>query len=421
MKEKIDYIKDKIDYIKDKIKEGSKDDLINRYCCLFSWNSLVSLVSYIIILAVGLFKVNKFTSQGHFFVLPDSLKNYNNSFSEVLPFAAIVSIIVFLVNEIKENNKKNNYISNFCRKLFGLKFKRDYVIKNFLFFAIILLVIIGFILLKYGENLADYKKVNSLIMFVYSIFIFVLFFITEIIIYYIKVNHKKIEINKSVRGLTTRNFIVNFINDPIQVDKIIEVIKLADSMTSLKNSAYMLLDIFSSYNYINRIEICERVTKNIFEAVVEFCEDKKYNSAESQIAFIINEFLNGDDKESYLLLRFFLISEYSIYFKDESFNKLSKNSKDIFFAYFPYIYLVYYDELNNKEKLVKQYKQLLIERKLELNSIINNSYTYSLLQKIIEYKYARNEIKSDIYFIFKKIRQEELYSLFVYNYIIFQQ
>lgn len=406
---------------------GSKNGLINRFCCLFSYYSLANLIINIVLFIIGLITINKFTSLNRYFVTPSSLENYNKSIFEALTLAVVVSITVFLVNEIKETNNKNAYTENFFRTIFKSKFKTDSRFKNAFFILVPVLTIVVFVLLKYGENLSDPKTMNTLFGAAYTLCIIVLFSIIEIVIYYLKINHKKIEISRNLHGLIPSKYTVNYIENSKQANDVIDVIKLADNIDTVKNSIYILLDIFSEYDYFNKLEIYESISERICDDVVEFCTDKKYGNSDLEITFIINSVISDiinditdkDSKNNRILLSFFLFSKYFCSVKFENMNTLSKNSQNVFSNLLPYIFLVYSDELKNKGILMKEYRELFVKNKLTFIEEEKRKELYSLVTNIIEYKSVIGEIKVDSYFMFKKIGNRGLYSLYVQDYIIF--
>lgn len=400
------------------IYAGSKNGFISHYCCLFSRASGINLLSHIVVLCIGIGVVRSYSNRGRFFILNTTLKEYNDSLSKALTLAAVVSIVVFIANELKEYNKRNEYISNFCSKLFGFKYKFDSIVKNVLFILSILLVIIDFFLLKAAENLEEYEKLNNLVFVIISISILLSFFIIEIIIYFIKLDYKKIKVEKSILGLTRKNFEINFISNREQIKALTDVIKLSEDINSAKNSILILLDIFSNYNYFNKIKIFDYLTQYIWEMLSEYCEDNKCTEYKTHVFFIINNFLEKDNSENNVLLTFFLFSNCFIYCKPSEFHLLSQRSKDMLFRLFPYITIIYSEKLNNLNDLKQFYKNLLIENNLELINKTDYRELYSLLQLVFDFKFSNNEIKSESYFIFKKLKDESLYQLYIYDYLI---
>lgn len=400
------------------IHVGSKNGFISHYCCLFSRASVINLMLHFIVSCVSCGIVKSYSSKGRYFIQNQTFKEYNDSLSKALTLAAVVSIVVFIVNELKEYSKRNEYISSFCSKLFGYKYKFDSIVKNVLFILSILLVIIGFFLLKAGENLEGYKNLNNLVIAIFLINILLSFFICEIIIYFIKLDYKKIKVEKSILGLTRKNFEINFVSNREEIKSLTDVIKLSEDINSAKNSILILLDIFSNYNYFNKIKIFDCLTQYIWEMLFEYCEDNKCQEYKTHVFFIINNFLEKDTSENNVLLTFFLLSNYFIYSKPSEFHLLSQRSKDKFFELFPYITIIYSDKLNNLNDLKKFYKDLLIDNNLELVSKKYYNILYNSLQYLFDFKFANNEINSESYFIFKKLKDESLYQLYIYDYLI---
>jgi len=372
-----------------------------------------------IVLFIGNFIIDSYNKKGKFFILNTSLKEYNESLSKALTLAAIVSIVVFIANEIKEYNKRNEFISNFCSKLFGYKYRLDSIVKNVLFVLSILIIIIDFFLLKVAENIDDYKRLNNLVMVIFSISILLSVFIIEIIIYFIKLDYKKIKVEKSILSLTRKNFKVNFISNREQIKALFDVVKLAEDINSVKNSISILLDIFSNYECFNKVEVFDCVAQYIWESLSEYCEDKKCAEYKTQIFFIINNFLEKDISENNILLAFFLLSNCFVYCKPSEFHLFSQRSKDMLFSLFPYITIIYTDKLSDFNDLKQLYKNLLIENNLKLTNKIEYNKLYSLLKLVFESKFSNNKIRPEPYFVFKKLKDKKLYQLYIYDYLIY--
>ena len=179
-----------------------------------------------------------------------------------------------------------------------------------------------------------------------------------------------------------------------------------------------MLDIFSNYNYFNKIKIFDYLTKCIWEVLSEYCENNKCAEYKTHAFFIINNFLENDTSKNNVLLTFFLFSNGFMYCKPSEFHLLSQRSKDMLFRLFPYIIIMYSEKLNNLNDLKQFYKNLLIENNLELLNKTDYSELYNLLQLVFDFKFSNNEIKSESYFIFKKIKDENLYQLYIYDYLI---
>lgn len=397
---------------------GSKNGFINHYCCLFSRASGINLFFHIVAICLGWFVVKSYSDKGRFFILNATIREYYASLSKALTLAAVVSIVIFIADELKAYNKKNEYISVFCSKLFGTKYKIDLILKNIFFILSIFLVIIEFFFLKVAENFKGYKELNNLVFVIFLLGALLSFFIIEIIIYFIKLDYKKVKIEKSILSLTRKNFQINFISNKGQIKELTDVIKHSEDINSVKNSIMILLDIFSNYNYFNKIKIFDYLTQYIWEMLNEYCEDNKCTEYNNQIFFIINDFIEKDTSKNNILLTFFLLSNCFTYCKLTKFNFLSQRSKNLLCKLLPFITIIYLERLNNLDDLKQLYKNCLIENNLELINESDYSELYDLLQIVFDFKFSNNEIKSDSYYIFKKLKDVSLFQLYIHDYLI---